>query len=213
MTAVMGPGSLRADRYQADGILRHDAHVVVTAQAATRVFGGGKGSASNVRWTVEDGAFLELINEPVVPFANADCALHTTIEIAPTGRVAFLDLVSLRTDTPCLLRSCTQLLVSGRLAVHDQFELRREAEDPALTVGVFAFCDPAESTSHASLVAAVDHVELTGVRIGIGRPRCGGLFVRVTAARPWAARDTLHRIRDAALVAAGLPAGRPRGSF
>jgi urease accessory protein UreH len=213
MTAVMGPGAIRADRYRADGTVRRDAHVLVAAQAATRLFGGGEASASVACWRVEDGALLELINEPVVPFANADCDLRTTLEIAPTARVVLLDLVALCADTPCVLRSCTRVMLNERLVVHDQFKLRREGRSAPLAVGTFMFCDPAESTPHAALVAAVEGIEAAGVRVGIGRPRCGGLFVRVTAAQPWAAREALHRIRGAVLTAAALPSGAPRGSF
>jgi urease accessory protein UreH len=211
MTAMMGPGALRADRYRLDGTVRRDAHMSVAAQAATRVFGGGEASTSVARWRVDDGAFLELINEPLVPFAGAQCDLSTAIEIAPTARLAMLDVVWLGADTPCRVRSFTRVSVEGRPVVHDRFELLRAAGNAALAVGTFVFCDPADAAPPGALVAAVEQIDGVGVRIGVGRPRCGGLFVRAVAAQPWAARDTLHRIRAAALAAAGLPSSRPRG--
>jgi urease accessory protein UreH len=204
MTAVMGPGALRADSYRLEGTVRRDAHVSVSAQAATRVFGGGEPSTSVARWRVEEGAFLELINEPLVPFAGAQCDLRTTIAIAPSARLALLDVAWLGADTPCVVRSCTQVSVAGRRVVHDRFELRREAGSAALAVGTFVFCDPADATPPGALFAAVDRIESVGVRIGVGKPRCGGVFVRVIAAQPWAARETLHRIRAAALAAANV---------
>jgi urease accessory protein UreH len=207
----MGPGALRADRYRVDGLVRRCANVAVTAQAAARVFGGGAASVSVTRWGVEGDAFLELINEPLVPFADADGDLTTTIELAPTARLALLDVIWTGADTPCTLRSSMEVNVDGRPVVHDRFELRRAAGDAALAMGTFVFCDPAEATPHGVLAAAVGQIEGAGVRIGVGKPRCGGLFVRVLAAQPWAARDVLHRIRAAVLAAAGLPSSRPRG--
>lgn len=210
MTSLMGPGALRADHYRADGTVMPRAHLTVMTQAATRLFGGGL-STSTAHWRVADGAFLELLNEPVVPFAHADCDLRTTLEIAPSARVASLDLVSLTARTPCVLRSRLQITVAQRYVVHDRFELRREPLEGSLAIGTFVFCDPADSTSGAALFEAVEAIETTGVRIGIGRPRCGGLFARIIAAHPWAVRETLHRIRAAVFSAAGLPSEVPRG--
>ncbi|HEY0798739.1 MAG TPA: urease accessory protein UreD [Candidatus Baltobacteraceae bacterium] len=211
MTSLLGPGAIRDDHFHAHGVVESDAHLLVTAQAATRLLGGSSSALSS--WRVAAGAFLEIVNEPLVPSGGAVCELRTTIDLAPTARVALLDVVSFSPAVPCRLRSQTLISLGGRAIAHDHFAITRERDEESCAVGTYVFCDPSNRVSLEPLAAKLSGFERPDVRVGAGSLRGGGVLVRVLGPGPWAVRAALHGVRAVILKAAELPAASPRGSL
>lgn len=199
VTTTLGPGIVRGDRFASSGCVRAGAHLIVAAQSSLRVHGPGR-SCSAASWTVERGATLELIGEPVVPFPLADVHLSTNVELEEGGRVVLLDLVALRGSFQRLAVT-TSVRGGGRLIAHDAAEIREGSLDTRVVGTLTIVGGPASWADE--MTAGLDHIadKCSGVRLGIGALREGrGILVRALGDDAWGVRTALHTLRDHILV-------------
>ena len=67
----------------------------VTNQSATKVHTMPEGSASQeTQLTVGDGAYLEYLPEPLIPFKGSRFSQSTTITVAPTGTLLYWEILA-----------------------------------------------------------------------------------------------------------------------
>jgi urease accessory protein UreH len=109
VTSQLGPGIVHGDRLRLHGTLDERAHLIVTAQSATRIMGGEHTSVTEARWSVAAGALLELIGEPLVPSPGARLQATTRITLAPTSTSALArssnETAASASTTPWTLRA------------------------------------------------------------------------------------------------------------
>jgi urease accessory protein UreH len=176
----VGPGSLSGDVLRIEGSVHRGAHLIVESQSATKVYGPGI-SRYEARWTVAEGATLELRNEPLLLFGEAAYVANTEIALAPDARLSMRECVARAEDAPSTARIMTIVRVGGRLALRDAMQLN----DAALAT-------QAIGTLVGFGGALAELRDQTGVRIGIGTTLCDGTFLRVTGRRAWDVRATLE---------------------
>lgn len=200
----LGPGFLRGDRFQTRGLVAAGAHLCVRAQAASRAFGGGDASASDAHWRVERDGFLQVIAEPLVAFDDAFHVGVTNVSLAAGARYLSLDVVT-RANAAAHIALRTRIEDDTRLLAHDACELKGVLDAPLSCAGTLLFCagDATEAT-YGGLAEICDAVVPDpDVRVGVGVPAYGGIFVRVIGGQPWRVRQTLFRCRTAILHALG----------
>ena len=171
---------MRGDRFACRGRVGAWAELEVSPQAATRALGRGAESVATARWHVGAGGALHVIGEPFVLYSGALHRAETEIELEPGATFVYLDVVVANADFESVT---TRLRVRSaeRLLLHDALSLTPErlhgAVGSAFVVrNVPADTDPA---SFAAADAAAHAASLRyDVRIGVGRPACGGLSVR-----------------------------------
>lgn len=190
VTSQLGPGIVHGDRLRLHGTLDERAHLIVTAQSATRIMGGEHTSVSEARWSVAAGALLELIGEPLVPFPGARLQATTRITLEPGARVLLTDAIGARADID--VRSRTIVERDGRECFYDALDVARCAPGAIGTLALFGL----SVDEIAVAVSALDAVGITpGVRAGIGAFR-EGVFVRLWAPALWPVRESLSTLRD-----------------
>jgi urease accessory protein len=194
----LGPGVVRGDAVTTTGIVRADAHLIVTSQAATRLMGGTCVSRSHANWIVEDNGILELIGEPLVANTGACHDATTSIEL---GAGAFV-LISEIAAVPCAadVHLRTTVTRAGRELFYDAFDAGAAAPNAVGTFGVVGLA----SSRIAPLVLAFDHTadESDEHRLGVG-VLATGVFARMLAPDAWSVRSMLVRLREAAWSALG----------
>jgi urease accessory protein len=85
-------GILAGDRLASDIAVETGAALLVTTPSASRVFRMRGGSAAcEQRFTVADGAWLEVLPEPLVPHRGCTYRQRTQVEIAAGGGLFFVD--------------------------------------------------------------------------------------------------------------------------
>jgi urease accessory protein UreH len=189
VTSQLGPGIVHGDRLRLQGTLDESAHLIVTAQSATRIMGGERTSISEARWSVAAGALLELIGEPLVPAPGARFQTTTRITLEPDARVLLTDAVGARTDID--VRSRTIVERDGRECLYDALDVARCAPGAIGTLALFGLA----STEIAAAVNALDAVAgASDVRVGIGA-YSDGVFVRLSAPALWPVRERLFALR------------------
>jgi len=184
----LGPGIVHGDRLRLRGALDEDAHLIVTAQSATRVLGGERAAVSEARWSVGAGAVLELLGEPLVPSAGACFETTTRIALERGARVLVTDAV--RACTGVDVRTRTVIELDGRECFYDALDVARAAPAAVGTLALFGLSADEVSAAVRALDAAsaVAHA-------GVGAYR-DGVFVRLRAATLWPVRETLLALRD-----------------
>lgn len=85
-------GVLQGDRYAMDFAVGPGACAHVTTQAATKIHEMDANHASQAQEiALDDGAYLEYLPEPVIPFARSRFLTRTRIEIAPTATLLYAE--------------------------------------------------------------------------------------------------------------------------
>lgn len=188
----LGPGVVRGDDVSTVGDVRAGAHLIVTSQTATRVMGGPRISRSTSTWTLEDGATLDIVGEPLVAAPDARYEATTTIELGRGSLVLISDVAAVPSGADVHLRTVVRR--AGREGWYDAFAAAAVAP---LAVGSFALVGLPPDDIPAAL-AALDAVDVApGVRCGIG-VLANGLFARLLAPDVWSVRTHLTALRTAA---------------
>ncbi|MFD7068620.1 urease accessory protein UreD [Streptomyces sp. NPDC059913] len=214
-----GGGVAQADRYRMDFRCGPGTQVHLTTQAATKIFRMEHDYASQrVHITAEDGAYVEYLPDPLIPFADSRFYQRTEATVAPGATVLLGDTVTAgrlaRGERHAYRTLATDLRVTrpdGTLLALDTLRLTPGAADGGvLGPGVFAGHDHVASlfvvTDRAPVGELADtlHTALAGLGVLYGvsvLPRdCGAWLrllddspVRVAAAHA-AAWDAVRRL-------------------
>ena len=87
-------GILQGDRYTLDFTVGQDACGHITTQAATKIHEMDANYASQTQEiTLEEGAYLEYIPEPIIPFRHSRFHTRTKIRIAPTATLLYSEIL------------------------------------------------------------------------------------------------------------------------
>lgn len=173
-----------------EGNVGPGAHLIVTAQSATRVYGPGR-ARSAARWRVGPEGTLELRGEPLLLFGGAQYHARLEVELAEGARLLLSECVAFVEFAPASAELTTLVRRNGVLALRDVLQLTPGSLDGGC-VGTLAWCD------HRSDPAQALAVQRTlGDRAGVGTPRGGGIFVRALAPTVWAVREVLDEGRAA----------------
>jgi hypothetical protein len=193
VTSHLGPGVVHGDRVQVRGTLDDDARLIVTAQAATRVLGGGaRRASSDARWDVGPGALLQLVGEPLVasPGGHYDATQH--VFLARGARVLVSDAARAPADAAVRLR--TVIDVEGVESLYDAVDVERVAPSAFGTLALFGL-DAHEVMPATALLDSLC-ADLPEVQAGVGAyPR--GVLVRLVATSLWPVVAALARLRGA----------------
>lgn len=194
----LGPGVVRGDSIGTSGHLHAGAHLVVTNQSATRLMGGTCGAEAHATWRLDEGAFLELVGEPLVANAGARYEASTAIDLRAGACVLISELARVPADAEVRLRTSVRRF--GRELYYDAFDAA--AASPQ-AVGTFALIG-IDETRVSAVIAALDgaagplsDLRLGDLRLGAGALP-GGAFARVLANDIWAVRTALAELREAA---------------
>ncbi|MEU3838128.1 urease accessory protein UreD [Streptomyces microflavus] len=171
-----GGGIVQADRYRIDVRCGTGTHVHLTTQAATKVFRMEQDYASQlIGLTAEEGAYLEYLPDPLIPFRDSRFYQRTVVTAAPSSTVVLGETIT-----------------AGRLARgerHDYAVLATDLEI-ARPDGTLLAIDALRLTPGGNRDA------VTGPAVFAGHDHLGTLFV-VSDLRPAAEiADTLHRALD-----------------
>ncbi|GAC1586864.1 MAG: hypothetical protein NVS3B28_10940 [Candidatus Velthaea sp.] len=192
VTSQLGPGVVHGDRLRLHGALDAGAHLIVTAQSATRVLGGERPASAEARWDVAAGAVLELIGEPLVPTPGSHFATTVRVALAGGARVLLTDAV--RACAHADVRARTIITVEGRECFYDALDVARVPPGGVGTLALFGLC------AHEA-AAAVNVLEAACAGAEVGQTGVGaypaGVFVRVHAHSLWLVRETLSALRTA----------------
>jgi urease accessory protein UreH len=186
----LGPGVVRGDRVTTEGRLHAGAHLIVTQQTATRLLGGGAASEAQATWRLDDGAFLELLGEPLVGNPGARYEATTNVELATGARVLSCEYACVPADSRVRLR--TSVRRGGREILYDAYDA--ESAAPFVT-GTLAYAG-IDASRAAEAVARLDAASdaCAGVRVGVGAlPE--GVLARVLGTEVWQVRAALLALR------------------
>ncbi len=210
VVSQLGPGVVRGDRTILTGRLRAGSHLIVTQQTTTRILGGPAPSTARAHWTLDAGATLQLIGEPLIASADADYAATTEIDLGDGARVVMSEIAHVPHSARVRLHT---IIRSGKREVlYDAVEAAAAAP---CVVGTFAVIGLSPPELSAALDALDAHSDArTDVATGVGA-LSQGVFARVLGTDVWAVRsmlltcvtlaDRLLRPLPAAAPALGLP--------
>ncbi|WP_189277611.1 urease accessory protein UreD [Kitasatospora griseola] len=171
-----GGGVTQADRYRIDVRCGPGTHAHLTTQAATKVFRMEQDYATQlVNLRADDGAYLEYLPDPLIPFRDARFYQRTTVTAAPGATVVLGETIT-----------------AGRLARGERHDYRVLATDLEIARpdGTLLAVDTLR------LVPGGDRSVVTGPAVFAGHDQLATLFV-VSDLRPAAEiADTLHRALD-----------------
>nr|WP_202524274.1 urease accessory protein UreD [Kitasatospora sp. SID7827] len=171
-----GGGIAQADRYRIDVRCGPGTRVHLTTQAATKVFRMEQDYASQlVHLTADDGAYLEYLPDPLIPFAGSRFHQRTTVTAAPGATVVL-----------------AETLTAGRLARGERHDYRVLTTDLEITRpdGTPLAVDTLRLTPGA------DRAAVTGPAVLAGHDHLATLYA-VSGLRPAAEiADTLYRALD-----------------
>ncbi len=90
----LGDGMVQGDRYRLDVHCAPHAAVHVTTQAATKIYRMEENFASQmVTITAGEGAFVEYLPDPVIPFRDSRCYQRIRLYADPTARVIYGEIL------------------------------------------------------------------------------------------------------------------------
>lgn len=179
-------GILSGDTLESDVEVRNRASLLVTAPSATRVFQMNEGSAeSRQRFVVDNGAWLDVLPEPLVPHQRSRFHQATELVAEAGAEFFYADLLLpgriARGEAWAWTRLCLDLRVTigGELILRERFdqsgaELRALAELAGAGAGA-AFANIVVASSQLAAeekwrpAASALHAE--GVSIGVSRLR------------------------------------------
>ncbi|MFC8719200.1 urease accessory protein UreD [Kitasatospora sp. NPDC057198] len=171
-----GGGVAQADRYRIDARCGPGTRVHLTTQAATKVFRMEQDYASQlVHLTAGDGAYLEYLPDPLIPFRGSRFHQRTTVTAAPGATVVLGETIT-----------------AGRLARGERHDYRVLATDLEIARpdGTLLAVDALR------LLPGGDRTAVTGPAVFAGHDHLATLYA-VSDLRPAAEiADTLHRALD-----------------
>ena len=180
VTAQLGPGYVRGDRFVCAGRVGARAELAITPQAATRALGRGAESVATAQWHIGAGGTLRLLGEPLVVYAGASHRTATDVELEPGAEFVYLDVIAADAKFE---RIATALRVRAgeRRLLHDALVLGPSRLRGAVGSAFVIRAEPAEASTES--LARADRAAREAsvryaVRIGVGRPACGGVSIR-----------------------------------
>jgi hypothetical protein len=189
VTSVLGPGIVHGDRLATRIALDAGAHLVVTAQAATRVHGGAGRSEITLDATVAAGACLDLVGAPTIVLAGALLRQTTRIALAPGALVVASDVVATHAAADAHVR--TIVSCDGVERCYDALDVARAAPG---AIGTLVFYGIAPRATAEAVAIADGTVAHEGCNIGVGAYD-DGVFVRAFARDAWPVLRTLDVVR------------------
>jgi urease accessory protein len=122
-------GILQGDRYKLEFVVEPGAYGYVTTQAATKIHEMEANYAAQTQdITLGEGAYLEYLPEPIIPFRHSRFHTRTRIRMAPTATLLY-----------------SEILMGGRLFYRDgerfQFDLFSSTVSAERTDGVALFTE------------------------------------------------------------------------
>jgi len=181
VVSTLGPGSLGGDTVRMFGCVGAGAHLIVSAQSATRVYGPGLSSLVS-RWIVADEATLELRLHPLLLFAHGRYEATTEIELASGARLRLIDAAALAEDEDASAKVVTVVRRAGRLGLRDAMLLDARTLARGAVGTLVAYGLPPCEDSQCD----------DGVRAGDGTTLDGGTFIRVRAPSIWKVTQALE---------------------
>jgi urease accessory protein UreH len=207
VTSQLGPGFVRGDYFTCEGTLTAGARLIVTPQSATRTLGAGSPSRAHAEWSVEAGAELQLLGEPLVAYDGADHHATTDVVLAHGARFLFLEVIA-ASGAFLSLRTRLRVRYAGRLVVHDALHVTPRhvavAIGSAFVIGGGA-TDPegsaADPEARAARIAEVSRrAQAHDVRLGTGTLAGGGYAFRATGAHAARVQTALSEALAAAVA-------------
>lgn len=218
-----GGGIVQGDRLRVDLVCEPGAAVHVTTQAATKVYGMAQNFATQwINITVQAGALVEYMPDPVIPFAGARFYQQTRLWLDPAatllygetiypGRVAFAE----RHAYTLFYSHCEAATTAGELLFADVLKFHPQ-QGPVHSPGLLGQHDYISTfyvvTSVAPARTLARHIhtvlgEPAGAVVGISElPGGCGVIVRLLAR----SSQVIHRALQTAWGAARLfVTGRP----
>lgn len=192
VTSQLGPGIVHGDGLTVDGTLDARAHLIVTAQAATRVLGGTRPARSDARWEVGPHATLELIGEPVVVSPGGRYESTLRIGLAGGARVLVSETVTAPLDSQVRLR--TIVARDERECLYDALDAQCAAAGAIGTLALFGL-EPDEVRRVTALLDGLCGAD-DALRIGVGAYP-DGVLVRLLANSAWPVHERLAQLREA----------------
>lgn len=125
-----GGGYVDGDRYKALISMGQDSQLVLTTQSATKIYktvGGFVHSLTEV--SLEEGALLEVVPDPVIAYENAVYVQKTVLRLQPGAALVYLDAwtpgwsPSGELFTYKSIDSLTELYVGGELQMADRLRM------------------------------------------------------------------------------------------
>ncbi|MFS0692137.1 urease accessory protein UreD [Streptomyces nitrosporeus] len=169
-----GAGVAQADRYRMDFRCGPGTQVHLTTQAATKIFRMEHDYASQrVHLTAEEGAYVEYLPDPLIPFAGARFYQRTEVTVAPGATVVLGDTVT-----------------AGRLARGERHTYRVVAADLRVTRpdGTLLALD----TQRLASGARTPGDSVLGPAVFAGRDHVSSLFVVTDRVPAGEIADALH---------------------
>jgi urease accessory protein len=207
---VLNPtgGVLQGDRLDADVRVERGAHAVITSPSATKIYRADRFSAeSHTRLRVAEGAILEYLPEPLIPYSGSRFVEHLVQEVEAGGRLLSWEILAPGRAARGelfdyeLLGLRLEVREGDSTVLRERADLRPSREPfPALAFG--------EGTHYGVLVAIGGDVQqLTdairddcgSLRAGVSALRGTGLIVKSVAGGLAEIHGLFHRVRDRVL--------------
>lgn len=93
-TTTLGGGMLGGDQVHLVASVGRGARALVSSQGATRLYRSARASAVSLEATVEEGALLALLPDPVAGFAGSRCEQRTSVQLAAGASLALAELLT-----------------------------------------------------------------------------------------------------------------------
>jgi urease accessory protein len=207
---VLNPtgGVLQGDRLDADVRVERGAHAIVTAPSATKIYRADRFTAeSRTRLRVAEGAILEYLPEPLIPFSGSRFVEHLSLDVEAGGRVLSWEILAPGRAARGelfdyeLLGLRLDVREGGSTVLRERADLRPSREPfPTLALG--------DATHYGVLLAIGGNAQrLTeGIRddcspsrAGVSALRGTGLIVKAVAGGLREIHGLFHRVRNRVL--------------
>jgi urease accessory protein len=142
-SATLGGGLVGGDRIRLTANVEAEARAVLTTQASTKVYRSLRPADQTLSATVDSGAFLAVLPDPIVCFADADFAQMQRYELHSAASLVVLDwMTSGRHEAGerwafAHYESRLAILRDDRQILHDAFVLTRDLDSVGDRMGRF----------------------------------------------------------------------------
>ncbi len=201
-------GILAGDQLESDITVGHGAALLVTTPSASRVFRMRGGSAAcQERFTVAEGAWLEVLPEPLVPHRGCAYRQHAQVEIAAGGALFFVDQLMPGRVAHGEAWGWDRLTLSLEVRLAGELILRERLDQTGESLrdlAALAGSGPAACFANAILIAPAETapwradlaaLHRDGLWIGVSALRRGGHSLRIVAPDGVRLRRVLRDVR------------------
>ena len=215
LVQVVNPtaGILAGDQLESEISVHQGAALLVTTPSASRIFQMRAGAAAcRQHFTVSPGGWLEVMPEPLVPHRGSRFHQRTTIDVAPTGGLFFVDaLVPGRLghgESWAWERLSLDLTVrvGGELVLRERLDqtghgLRAMAEftgsgAAACFANAVLIDGATANTADPAWRPAVAALHRDGLWVGVSALRAGGWSLKLVAGDTVSLRQALRDLRE-----------------